>query len=341
MNERILIGFKRNDQIVSVTGFSADPKVGGVTIEGETSAFARGFGLSVTPANAVTKDRVFRVQQRMGWLATRDFRLNVSRQGRRLQVDGVDAEALPAGRYDIEFMLSGVDFKKPERRNVQIREGGTLELEFEETPPKLRFELSALPGNFDTETKDILDASTIDGKPANQWIKPGVKHRDRRKACLMNILAKLAIVPSRDGRLNQFVLNVCLVEMDRIYAEVKPRFFEIVQETFLPKDATIHSTHKRLFRKVDAPRDKHRLRSHRENKGSGSLQIIGAVPKDGDPVRYVDIDIDEANPGFDAARFLLHVGHLFRSGKTDHLKLRNRIVGQAGDFLYYKAVEVQ
>ena len=126
MNERILIGFKRNDEIASVTGFSAEPKVGGVILDGETSAFARGFGLTLTPANAVTKEKVFRVQQRMDWLKTRDFRLHVSRQGRRVQVEGVDAEALPAGRYDIDFMLSGVDFKKSELRNVQVPEGGTL-----------------------------------------------------------------------------------------------------------------------------------------------------------------------------------------------------------------------
>ncbi|HUG80329.1 MAG TPA: hypothetical protein VML01_01605 [Bryobacterales bacterium] len=340
MNERILIGFKRNDEIVSVTGFSADPNVGGIILEDETSALARGFGLTVTPANAVTKEKVFRVQQRMDWLKTRDFRLHVSRQGRRLQVEGVEAEALPAGRYNVEFMLSGVDFKKSEWKNVQIPEDGTLDLEFEEKPAAHRFELSTPPGNFDAESKTILQASTLDGKQADLWIQPGLKHRDRRKACLMNILAKLAVVPSRDGRLNQFVRKVFFTEMDRIYAEVEPRFFEIVKSDFLPKDATVHGTHKRLFNKIGVSRDDYELRSHREKKGSGALQIVGAAPKQGGDVAFVDIDIDGANPGFDGARFIIHVGHLFRPGKTDHLKLRKKIAGQTSDFLYYKAVKV-
>ena len=54
----------------------------------------------------------------------------------------------------------------------------------------------------------------------------------------------------------------------------------------------------------------------------------------------MDIDIDEANPGFDLARFFIHFGHLFRPGKTNHFKLRKRIVAQTESFLYYDAVDV-
>ena len=344
MNESIMIGFKRDGDSVPVTKLHADKKEGGITLEGETSAFPRGFGLSVTPANAVTKERVFRVQQRLGWLASRDFKLNVSRQGPRLRVKGVDAKALPAGRYDVEFELSGINFRRSELRNVRIQEGGALELTFEEKPPKQRFELNTTVGKFDQETKAILRASELDDKRADRWLQSNVRHRDLRKACLMNILAKLAIVPNRDGRLNQFVRKVIFVEQDRLYAEVDPEFFEIIKREFLPKDKTVHSTHKRLLRKIPGSTKGYRLRSHREKKGIGSLQVVGAIPKKGasasSEVRFVDIDIDEANPGFSPGRFLVHAGHLFRSGKTNHLKLRGKITSQTSDFLYYNAVDV-
>ncbi len=344
MREKISISFKRNDQPVAVSDFDTDEKEGGITLAGETSAFPRGFGLSVTPANEVTEERVWRVQQRLDWLNSMSFKLNVSKKGPRLLVTGVDKEALPAGRYDIEFVLSGIRFKRSEFRNQRIEEGGSLDLTFEEKKPKHRFELNTTFGKFDKETQDILQESPIDGRQGDRWIKPNVLHRDLRKACLMNILAKLAVVPTRQKRLNKLLKKVIFVEADRIYAEVDPAFFETVEKEFLAKDKTVHSTHKRLLKRAPgAPKD-YRLRSHREAKGSGSLQIIGAVPRPGSGlqpgVRFVDIDIDEANPSFDLARFFIHFGHLFRTGKTNHLKLRRKISEQTRDFLYYNAVKV-
>lgn len=344
MNESILIDFKRGGDLVPITKLHTDEKEGGITLDGETSAFPRGFGLSVTPANEVTKERVFRVQQRLDWLATGDFKMKVSRQGPRLRVKGFDPKSFPAGRYDIELVLGGIRFKRTQIRNARIQEGAALELTFEEKPPKQRFELNTSVGKFDPETKTILQASTLDNKRADRWIQPNVRHRDFRKACLMNILAKLAVVPSPRRPLNQFVRNILFVEQDRVYAEIDPKFFEIVKDEFLPKDKTVHSTHRRLLRHTPGSPKDYRLRSHRERKGSGSLQIIGAVPKKGtaEPgkVRFVDIDIDEANPSFDLARFFIHFGHLFRSGKTNHLRLRRKIVSQTSDFLYYNSVKV-
>ena len=343
MKERILIGFKRNGKEVRVTNLDPDPEDGGVVLSEETSALPRGFGIELTPANAVTKERVWRVQQQRGWLGTGGLRLKVTQLGPRLHLEGIDEKALPRGKYDLEFRLSGVPFKKPERRNVTIPPDGALQLTFEETPLKHRFQLNTAVNKFDTDTKSILDASRFDGKRAGPWLSPNVLHRDLRKACLMNILAKLAVVPARREPLNKYVRNIFVVEQDRIYAEVGPKFFRDVKKTFLPKDLTIHSTHERLLRKIPGSPGDYKLQSHREDKGSGSLQVIGAVPKTGAAprdVRYVDVDIDEANPGYDLLRFILHVGHLFRSGKTNHLKLRSKIVGQTSDFLYYNAVPV-
>ncbi len=86
--------------------------------------------------------------------------------------------------------------------------------------------------------------------------------------------------------------------------------------------------------------DRYRLKSYRENVAT-AMQVVVAEPKEGSPdTLYVDLDIDKANPNYDVARFILHVGDVISSKKTNHLKLRKRLVGGAtGDFIYYEAVK--
>jgi hypothetical protein len=111
----------------------------------------------------------------------------------------------------------------------------------------------------------------------------------------------------------------------------------------LPPDRTIAATHKRLLSTIKNPHH-YKLLSHRENKGSGALQVVLAVPKPTSPVRknvlFADIDIDGSNPSYDLTRFLSHVGHLVQANTTDHFKIRRRIAARTGDFLYYDAVRV-
>lgn len=344
MHETILIEFQRGGEIVPVTDFSADPKDGGITLGGETSSFPRGYGLSVTPANAVTKEKVWRVQQRLGWLNNRDFRLNLSRNGKRLRLTGVDADALPPGRYDIEFVVSGFRLKRSEFRNVRVPKDDALELVCEEKPPKYKFELNTNFGGFDADAKTLLKASEIDGRRADRWLQPSVRHQDLRKACLLNILAKLAIVPSRDARLNRLVNEIFFVEVDRVYAQVDRAFLDTLRSDFLPREKNVHSTHKRLLNTLPGETEDYILHSHRENKGRGALQAVVAVPKASSNLPqdklYADIDIDGSNPSYDLSRFLMHAGHILRGTKTDHFKIRKKIAARTGDFLYYNAVKV-
>ena len=87
-------------------------------------------------------------------------------------------------------------------------------------------------------------------------------------------------------------------------------------------------------------KDRHKLKSYRE-KVATSMQVVVAEPKEGTPdTLYVDLDIDKANPNYDIARFILHVGDVISSKKTNHLKLRKRLIaGATGDFIYYDAVK--
>ena len=89
----------------------------------------------------------------------------------------------------------------------------------------------------------------------------------------MNIPAKLSTTPlqSESSQLTKWVNRVLFVEMDRIYAEVKPRFFKEVRNVFLGPDATVHPTHRRLLTHASKPAEQYKLESYREDRGSGSL----------------------------------------------------------------------
>lgn len=136
--------------------------------------------------------------------------------------------------------------------------------------------------------------------------------------------------------------------MDRIYCAVKPEFLEFVHEDQgFDHDSVVHPTHARLLSRIpskqaDRPKlkDTYKLESYRE-KVATSLQVVAAKPKKSSPeTLYVDLDIDKSNPNYDACRFIMQVGDVINSRKTNHLKLRSKLVNHTtGDFLYYDVVK--
>ena len=351
MHEQILISFKRNGQSVPVTGLVPERRHGGIVLAGETSALPRGFRITFSPVPGATEATVANVARRRGWPRGGPMKLNVSTANGDLRIAGIAEDALPAGTYDFGLRVGGLKLKRALGRRISIRTGGTVRLTLDEKPPKYRFELNETFGRFDDHTKRILDESPLDGLAASAWLGPDVLHRDRRKACLMNILAKLRVVPSIAKPLSAHVRRILVVEDNRVYAEVDSDFFPIVSDgqlnenQFLNRDATVHETHKRLLRRMDLSDQDYDLKSYRETLPSGSLQVIGAAPKQGrsgsPEVRFVDIDIDEANPAYDTLRGAIHFGHLLRGHQTDHFEVRKTISSlPANDFLYYRAVEL-
>jgi hypothetical protein len=76
-------------------------------------------------------------------------------------------------------------------------------------------------------------------------------------------------------------------------------------------------------------------------RGAPTLQAVVAFPKDGvdGAYHYADLDLDLGNPLQDVADFLTHMGELMNPNRTDHFKLRKRLVkGRGGDFLSYTIV---
>ena len=337
MNERIKLTFlsAEDDHRIDVTDFKDNHQDGGLVLGKETSALPRALAIGIRPEEGVTKMRVESVRRRLDWQAD-EMRLKLTREDKCLSLAGCDAEALPPGRYEIEIRVSGM---RRLHRRVTIPNSEELILEMKERMPKYRFEF--MDGSFDPGTQKILQCSKLDGQDAVDWLKQDSPVcRDRRKACLLNILAKLATVPSTKNPLNQYVQRIEVVEPDRVYAKVAPKFFKTVRNKFLKKDRTVHASHKRLLRRFDLKSQGYKLESYREDRAKASLQIVGAVPPNEDnEIQFVDIDIDRANPSYDVMRATLHFGHLFGPGKTNHLKLRRNELNQGAvkDFLYYRA----
>ena len=351
MHEQILISFKRNGESVPVTELDPDPQQGGIVLGGETSALPRGFQIKLSPVPGATAAMVASVARRRGWPRGGAMKLKVSIADGDLRIAGIAKDALPAGIYEFGLRVGGLRLKRASGQRISIRAGGAARLTLEEEPPEYRFELSETFGRFDDHTRRILDESTLDGLAASEWLGPEVLHRDRRKACLMNILAKLRVVPSIRKPLSANVQRIEVVENNRVYAKVDPEFFPIVSDgklndnKFLQRDATVHETHRRLLRRMKFSDQDYDLKSYRETLPTGSLQVIGAAPKEGrgisPEVRFVDIDIDEANPAYDVLRGAIHCGHLISGRQTDHFEMRKTISSfPANDFLYYRAVEL-
>ena len=350
MDEHILIEFKRGGKLLPVTGVRTtrpEPHENGIVVSGETSAFPRGFDLGLYP-DEITKHRFKAVQQRLDWLNPARFEVEIGRAGGRLRIEGVDAKALPPGGYTLKMKVDGFQLKNTQRP-IRIPKDGSKKVVFEAKKEELKLKLNRTVEEFDDNSRRILQNtnSKLDGLSATNWLTAG-NGQDRRKAALLNILAKLSAVPvaRKNECLSRFVKHVFHAEANRIYCAVRPEFLQIVKKTF-GHDLTVHSTHARLLSRVPSKqadrnkmKDRYRLKSYRE-KVATSMQVVAAEPKEGSPdTFYVDLDIDKANPSYDVARFILHVGDVISSKTTNHLKLRKRLVGGAtGDFIYYEAVK--
>jgi hypothetical protein len=354
MDEHILIKFKRGAKVLPVTGVRTsrpEPQENGIVLSGETSAFPRGFDLGLYPDH-ITKHRFKAVQRRLDWLSPSRFEVEIGRDNGQLRIEGVDEDALPAGRYTLKIHVDGLDLKGSQRF-IHIpdkgKNKGRAEVTFEAKKEKLKLKLNRGVNEFDVNSRRILNngKSKLDGLPAAEWLTAD-NGQDRRKAALLNIFAKLNAIPvaRKAESLSHFVKHVFHAEVNRIYCAVQPKFIEIIDEAF-DHDAAVHSTHARLLSRMPATqaareklKDTHDLESYRE-KVATSLQVVVAKPKQGSPdTLYVDLDIDKSNPNYDAYRFILHVGDVISSKKTNHLKLRSKLVGgDTGDFLYYDVVK--
>jgi hypothetical protein len=319
----------------------------GLVLDGETSAWPRGVALSLRPKDIATEEAMERVRRRLGWPGARAYDLQIERKGERLRLGGVDPEALPPGRYELDFRVSGLQWTR-RFHSVRVPKGSQAMVTLEEKRPN-RFVILDRPcADYDGGFKAILfhPRSELDGVPAPEWLENGC-HRDRRKACLLNILAKLATVPAPADPLSRFVQSLFLADIDRVYCTVTPELASRLKQSrkFRRQKGSVHSTHRKLLVRLPDRGAKYELVSYRE-AAQPSLQITLAVPTAAESGsasanHYADIDIDLGNPTHDLAGLFIHIGEMLAPGPADHIKLRNTLAKRGmGEYLYYRVGKV-
>jgi hypothetical protein len=348
MNETVFLRFTRDNQPLAVTGFHPDT---GIEFEhhGDVSPLVTAIGVQpLLPA--VLKP----VQQRHDW-RDNQFLLDARLEDGGILFSGAggDPEGLPASVYDLTVEVESVRFENGQQR-VTVQKNRRTAVVLNELPEKRRLRLWL--DNVDDGTQSILNhaKSKVDEAPLTDWLKTK-EPRLARKACLLNVLAKLRVPPAPSAGfrkpLGDCFQYVYFADVDRVYAaadgELVGRLEKLVDRKFwVAEGAPKAPIHERLkqslttlgIAKEDA--DRFALSSFRQG-GRNSLQIVVATPPDGfdDPTVYTDVDIDLGNPLWDLEGLFVHLGELLDTGRTDHLALYRRLKdSDASDFLYYEVV---
>lgn len=338
MNEYIEVGFRKpNGQRLRVKR----QLPGGIEFD-ESDPIERTIGLQISARNEVTRIRMRHIAQIKGW-DLGQFKLNASVEDGNLVFRGVDADALPEGFYALRVRVEEVRTSQPTTSVDVAHDGhGTLSVNVKPDDRDVDVDLSGA----DSDIMRVLDASTVDGFPSEDWLG-SPEWRATRKACLLNLLATLRVTPTRSDNLLARVQQIVSVMNDRVYMKVdstlKTRLDALVADPDRPFYAEGPPTapiHQRLLDAIP-PAEKAGfgpLLSYRA-EGKPSMQIVIAVPPVGFPHAYADVDLDLGNPLQDALGVIVHVGELLDGKETNHLDLRKTLdKGKTGDFLYYTIV---
>ena len=339
MNETIRVLLQCDGKNLTVDSLNTD----GITLTGESSASPRGCRLAVMPATPATEFRWSRVRQIQDWQPG-EFRLKLHADGEGLVLSGFDQDSLPEGRYTLRLEVADMlPFEQPVAVDVPFRGEAKVIARFKSD--RRRFQLVTAVKNFDPKILAVVEASTVDGESAAAWLQ-SANPRARRKACFLNILAKLRAAKGVEPKIHLIssLNSVFFADVDRIYADIDPALsgqFETLAadpaKPFFREGKPKAKVHERLVASRGGLKA-FQLTSYRQ-EGGPSLQAVVATPKKG-AGSLAEFDIDLGNPLQDLAGAVVHIGELLNPGKTDHLALAEKLSrGPSGDFSYYKVIK--
>jgi len=341
MNEAFQLRLRRNGRIWPIDRFSAD----GIVLNNERDAFPRGFTVEFDARSDVTRYRMNRVRQLKGWQAWQ-FDLKVGLKDGLLSFAGDDRDSLPGGAYWLRVSIG--DLKTP---------GGRLKLDIDEDQPDARVDVDVAPdprtvklrsfADFDEQILRVLEApdSALDDLPIEQWLA-SASVRANRKACLLNLMAKLRTAPDVKAPLIAEVRNITFAGTERIYGQVTAAMYTRLRalandpgKPFYYEGHPASAMHLKLLDHIEAKqwgnREDYTLHSFRQ-EGRTCMQVVVAAPSVGTAPFCADMDIDLGNPLEDIDGFVVHMGELAAGGDTDHLALRPDLgKGPTKDFVYY------
>ncbi len=298
--------------------------------------------LDFQPRGDVTEARIEDIRRNFGWHPWQ-FQLQAKNENGLLAFRGMHRDALPPGFYRIRLELEGLDCSTP-AGSVQLPPNGAATVNVQVRPDTRRVIVNL--AKCDAEIARVLDVpACVDNRSVREW--PGSDAREARKACLLNVLASLRVVPSPSDPLVRHLERVVSILDDRVYALVAASMHERVKtmaldqenKKFWSEGAPTSPSHRLLLGVLSAEERAlpYKLESYRA-EGPAGIQIVFAVPPDGTAGHYyADIDIDLGNPLQDVAGFAIHMGELIDGRLTDHLDLYRKLSKKTtGDFLYYR-----
>ncbi len=346
MNEAIVIRIVDNGGTVPVRSLSQD----GLLLESDGDCWPRPTSVELYPEAEVTRIRMRWLRERYGWDS---IRWNVSAANGCLVVVGIVADGLPPGFYRLRVRVA--ELRLPDTlTDVEVKEGKTTNVDLPLRGDPRRLALTCPPAQFDSAVRRVIEApaSRLDGRPVPEWLCDGTVNIERR-ACLLNLLAKLRTVPTPDAPLIEHVRSVFFAALERVYVSVGHEFYDRLfalagdnRQSFYYEGEPVSAVHRRLIdevidAKLEPPTARFHLESFRE-QGTSCMQAVVAVPlavpgQGQTGTCYADLDVDLGNPLQDVEGLVIHCGELLDAfGLTDHLELRASLGRQpAGRFLYY------
>ena len=341
MDEGFQLRLRRNGRTWPIDSFSAD----GIILSNERDAFPRTVTVEFDARSEVTRYRMNRVRQLKGWQGWQ-FDLKVTLKDGMLSFVGDDPRSLPGGFYWLRVDIA--DLKTP---------GGRLKLEIEDNQSDARVDVDVAADSrtiavkpfdqFDPQIRTVLQApeSSLDGQSIEQWLSSR-DTRPNRKACLLNLMAKLRTVPNPAAPLITEVRNIFFGGTERVYGQVNANLLNRLQaladdpkKPFYSEGKPASATHLKLLDHIEAhgwgkPED-YTLHSFRQ-EGRTCMQVVVAAPSVGTDPFCADFDIDLGDPLQDVDGFIIHMGELAAGGDTDHLELHDALAkGAMKEFVYY------
>lgn len=347
MNEAFAIRLRRNNAPWPVDALFPNE---GVTFDGETDAFPRSLTLQFGPFDPITKLKMDQIRQINGW-DTDEFHVRLSVVNGDLTISGVSPNALPSGSYWVVAQIDDVVFPDG-KQHVDIDDDETdafVDIDVTEDPREVM--LTRPVAAFDDGIRTVVTAidTSADGLALTDWFA-AKSPRARRKACVLNLMAKLRTSPDVASAVVANIQSVFFCGAERMYAKVTPQLLPRLRQLSKGSDNSFNEegppdsdTHLLLLDQIQQRHwgdpDDFTLDSFRQ-QARPSMQIVIAVPNDPNGQYYADLDIDLGNPEMDLAGFIIHMGELMFAPSTDHLALRKKLYkGITKPYIYYDVTD--
>lgn len=323
----------------------------GVGMDWDRDVLPRELTLEFGADSPITHLRVDHVRQLNGWIGN-DYKLSLSIEDGALVATGVDPAGLPAGRYWIKPYIGDL-VSSSEGIKFELKENGEAQLVVEVQLEKREVEILPDLLEADPHIARLLedDRVSLDGLSLRNWLRDA-RPRPSRKACFLNLLARLRTTPGVDCPMLAHVKQFLSADVDRCYAVVDRTLLKSFQQSSrelcmpLPVEGPPpHQTYRKLYhriREAEPDADSFLLHSFRRNEENG-LQTVLAVPPGEDPSKpcYAEFNLDPSDFLEEFKGLYVFLGESPSPRKIDHLSLGPKLAGDSSlaPFLGYRVVE--